>query len=66
MVPVERCRLVRYDEYTETLDQSFDDNKVCLLSLPSSMLSHTPIYVCTVRMSVCLLGCSILGFFDVW
>jgi hypothetical protein len=25
---VERCRLVRYDEYTETLDQSFDENKV--------------------------------------
>ena len=24
-VPIERCRLVRYDEYVETLDQSFDD-----------------------------------------
>eukprot|EP00731_Ephydatia_muelleri_P029733 Em0021g256a len=24
-VPMERCRLVRYDEYMETLDQSFDE-----------------------------------------
>ena len=31
-MPVERCRLVRYDEYTETLDQSFDDTKQVNLS----------------------------------
>ena len=24
---MERCRLVRYDEYSETLDQSFDYNE---------------------------------------
>jgi len=24
VLPLERCRLVRYDEYSETLDQSFD------------------------------------------
>ena len=23
-MPIERCRLVKFDEYTETLDQSFD------------------------------------------
>ena len=28
-VPVEHCRLVRYDKYTETLDQSFDEHPVC-------------------------------------
>ena len=27
-VPVDRCRLVRYDEYMETLDQSFDEKEV--------------------------------------
>ena len=34
VVPVERCRLVRYDEYTETLDQSFDDDPVGCQSPP--------------------------------
>ena len=29
-VPLERCRLVKYDEYTETLDQSFDEQEVCV------------------------------------
>ena len=24
LVPIEHCRLVKFDEYTETLDQSFD------------------------------------------
>jgi ubiquitin carboxyl-terminal hydrolase 47 len=27
VVPVSRCRLVRYDEYSECLDQSFDENE---------------------------------------
>ncbi|CAI8044308.1 Ubiquitin carboxyl-terminal hydrolase 47 [Geodia barretti] len=27
VVPVARCRLVRYDEYSECLDQSFDENE---------------------------------------
>ena len=28
VVSVRRCRLVRYDDYTECLDQSFDDSEV--------------------------------------
>lgn len=40
VVPLERCRLVRYDEYTETLDQSFDDNPVRALSLSPSTLVY--------------------------
>ena len=28
VVPVSRCRLVRYEEYTECLDQSFEENVV--------------------------------------
>ena len=28
-VLVDHCRLVRFDEYTETLDQSFDEHPVC-------------------------------------
>ena len=27
-VPIERCRLVKYDDYTETLDESFDPVEV--------------------------------------
>ena len=27
-VPLERCRLVRYDDYSETLDQSFEEQEV--------------------------------------
>lgn len=27
-VPLERCRLVKYDEYSETLDQSFEEQEV--------------------------------------
>ena len=27
-VPLERCRLVKYDDYSETLDQSFEDQEV--------------------------------------
>ena len=27
-VPLERCRLVRYDDYSETLDQSFEGQEV--------------------------------------
>ncbi len=27
-VPLEQCRLVKYDEYTETLDQSFENTEV--------------------------------------
>lgn len=27
-VPIERCRLVKYDDYTETLDESFDSEEV--------------------------------------
>ena len=35
---MERCRLVRYDEYTETLDQSFDDTPVCGHKSPLTLL----------------------------
>ena len=28
MVQLSRCRLVKYDEYTDCLDQSFDDSAV--------------------------------------
>ena len=34
VVPVDHCHLVRYDEYTETLDQSFDDTLVCIHKSP--------------------------------
>ena len=36
MVPLSRCRFVKYDEYTECLDQSFDDTelKVHAMYLP--------------------------------
>ena len=27
-VSLERCRLVKYDDYSETLDQSFEDQEV--------------------------------------
>ena len=27
-VPIERCRLVKYDDYSETMDQSFDLEEV--------------------------------------
>ena len=33
VVPLDRCRLVRYDEYTETLDQSFDENQVSIVNV---------------------------------
>lgn len=28
LVPLEQCRLVKYDEYTETMDQSFEETQV--------------------------------------
>ena len=37
-VPMERCRLVRYDEYMETLDQSFDEPEVQSLCVYSVVL----------------------------
>ena len=32
LVPLERCRLVKYDEYTEALDQSFEEQEVEMIS----------------------------------
>ena len=31
MVPLEQCRLVKYDEYSETMEQSFDGQEVNVL-----------------------------------
>ena len=28
LVPLERCRLVKFDDYSENLDESFDDSVV--------------------------------------
>ena len=33
-VPIERCRLVRYDDYSETLDQSFETTEVGIFIVP--------------------------------
>ena len=42
LVALERCRLVRFDEYTETLDQSFDATQEVRVS---SVVFHGPSYL---------------------
>ena len=32
-IPIERCRLVKYDDYSETMDQSFDLDEVGVVLL---------------------------------
>ena len=44
MVPLEQCRLVKYDEYSETMEQSFDGQEVntlyCVMALYVSFQSR--------------------------
>lgn len=42
LVPIERCRLVKFDEYTETLDQSFDMSQQVISCYP---LPHAKSYI---------------------
>ena len=47
--------MVRYDEYTETLDQSFDENKVHTMLIPQYLI------VCQI-LSIGVIS----GFVDIW
>ncbi len=48
MIPLEQCRLVRYDEYSETLDQSFEYKEQVTNDLTKQRKPVTQVQLITV------------------